>query len=598
MPNRKLLREIDLGEEVIQQTDQQFEQALPEWLYNQERDFEPNKVVTGKVLEIRGDEVVVDIGYKSEGVVKAEEWRDETGVLHLPQPGDTVEVLIEDTETDEGTIPLSYRKAKRQKEWSLFLEKCKEGDVVSGTVLKKVKGGLLVNIGVNAFLPSSQVDIRRPQSLDEYIGKTIECVILKIDESRRNIVVSRRKLIEDRRKIQKEKLLAELQEGQIRKGVVKNIAEFGAFVDLGGLDGLLHVTDMGWQRVTNPHDVVKLDQEIEVYILHIDREKEKIALSLKHKTPSPWENIEQKYPVGSRHIGEVVNIMPYGAFVKLEPGIEGLVHISEMSWVKRINDPREVVNIGDKIEVQVLAINHEKKEISLGIKQCQVNPWDEVTRKYPPGTIVTGTVRNLTSYGAFIEIEEGIEGLLHVSDMSHVRKVSNPAELLQKGQQITCVVLNVDQERKRVGLGLKQMSPDPWETDIPSRYKPGQKCRGRVTKLTNFGVFVELEPGLEGLLHISELADHKVESPEEVVQVGQEVEVKVLRVDPKERKIGLSMRQVDDGQGSQEAATPAEESGESPSRSRESKRELRGGTGAAGPLIQLPSDSPNPPAAS
>jgi small subunit ribosomal protein S1 len=414
--------------------------------------------------------------------------------------------------------------------------------------------------------------------------------ILKIDEQRRNIVVSRRKLIEDRRKIQKEKLLAELQEGQIRKGIVKNIADFGAFVDLGGIDGLLHVTDMGWHRITNPHDVVKLDQEIEVYILHIDREKEKIALSLKHKTPSPWENIEQKYPVGSRHIGEVVNIMPYGAFVKLEDGIEGLVHISEMSWVKRINDPREVVNIGDKIEVQVLAINHEKKEISLGIKQCQVNPWDEVTRKYPPGSIVTGTVKNLTSYGAFIEIEEGIEGLLHVSDMSHVRKVSNPAEILQKGQQITCVVLNVDQERKRVGLGLKQMSPDPWETDIPSRYIPGQKYRGRVTKLTNFGVFVELEPGLEGLLHISELADHKVESPEEVVQVGQEVEVKVLRVDPKERKIGLSMRQLDSGQPHEEA-TATEETADASSRPRESKRELRGGTGTSGPLIQLPEET-------
>jgi small subunit ribosomal protein S1 len=594
MPNRKLLREIDLSDEVIQKTEQDFQQALPEWLYNEEKDYEPNKVVSGKVLEIRGEEVVIDIGYKSEGVVKAEEWRDETGALNLPKPGDIVDVLIEDVENEDGTIQLSYRKAKRQKEWSNFLQKFKEGDVVTGTVLKKVKGGLLINIGVNAFLPSSQVDIRRPQSLDDYIGKTVECVILKIDEQRRNIVVSRRKLLEDRRKIQKEKLLAELQEGQIRKGIVKNIADFGAFVDLGGIDGLLHVTDMGWHRVTNPHDVVKLDQEIEVYILHIDREKEKIALSLKHKTPSPWENIEQKYPVGSRHVGEVVNIMPYGAFVKLEPGIEGLVHISEMSWVKRINDPREVVNIGDKIEVQVLAINHEKKEISLGIKQCQVNPWDEVTRKYPPGSIVTGTVKNLTSYGAFIEIEEGIEGLLHVSDMSHVRKVSNPAEVLQKGQQITCVVLNVDQERKRVGLGLKQMSPDPWETDIPNRYRPGQKCRGRVTKLTNFGVFVELEPGLEGLLHISELADHKVESPEEVVQVGQEVEVKVLRVDPKERKIGLSMRNVDDGRIPEESPASDEPAADTAPRSRESKRELRGGTGSAGPLIQLPSEGTKP----
>ncbi len=596
MVNRNLLRQIDVSDNLLQQTEQDFQQAMTEWVASEESAFEPNKVVKGKVLEIRGDEVVIDIGYKSEGTVKIDEWKDESGELVPPKPGDIVEVLLESVENEDGTIQLSYRKAKRQREWSTFLEKHKEGDVVSGTVLKKVKGGLLVNIGVPVFLPASQVDIRRPQSLDEYIGKTIECVILKIDEQRRNIVVSRRKLIEDRRRVQKEKLLAELQEGQIRKGIVKNIADFGAFIDLGGIDGLLHVTDMGWHRVTNPHDVVKLDQEIEVYILHIDREKEKIALSLKHKTPSPWQNIEEKYPIGSRHIGEVVNIMPYGAFVKLEPGIEGLVHISEMSWTRRINDPREVVNVGDKVEVQVLAINHEKKEISLGIKQCQTNPWDEVVRKYPPGTVVTGVVKNLTSYGAFIELEEGVEGLLHVSDMSYVRKVSNPADVLQKGQSITCVVLNVDQERKRVALGLKQMGTDPWETDIPSRYKPGQKCKGRVTKLTNFGVFVELEPGLEGLLHISELADHKVESPEEVVQVGDEVEVKILRVDPKERKIGLSMRNVDDGQVPAEAAEAAEPPAPKSRESRREKRELRGGTGSGGPLIQLPEQKETPPA--
>ena len=307
--------------------------------------------------------------------------------------------------------------------------------------------------------------------------------------------------------------MAELETGQVRKGIVKNIADFGAFVDLGGIDGLLHITDMGWHRVTNPHDVVKINQELEVYILGIDRDKEKIALSLKHKTPSPWQNIETKYPVNTRHQGEVVNIMPYGAFVKLEPGIEGLVHISEMSWTKRISHPNEVVSTGDKVEVQVLNINHDKKEISLGMKQCQQNPWDEVAKKYPPGTQISGTVRNLTSYGAFIEIEEGIDGLLHVSDMSWVRKVSNPSEVVQKGQKVTCVVLSVDQERKRVALGLKQMANDPWEGDIPGRFQPGQKVTGKVTKLTNFGVFVELEPGLEGLLHISELSDDKIESP-------------------------------------------------------------------------------------
>ncbi len=592
MVNRNLLRQFDADEAELRTAfagADQDESSWDSWLVEEPQVFESNKIVTGRVLEIRGEDVVIDIGYKSEGVVRLDEWREEGSEAPPPKAGDTVEVLLETVEGEDGTIALSYRKAKRQKEWNAILEKHKEGDVVSGRVLKKIKGGLLVNIGVNVFLPASQVDIRRPQSIDEYIEKTIECVILKIDEQRRNIVVSRRKLIEDRRRLQKDKLLAELEVGQIRKGVVKNIAEFGAFVDLGGIDGLLHITDMGWHRVTNPRDVVQIDQELEVYILHIDREKEKIALSLKHKTPSPWQNIEEKYPVGSRHEGEVVNIMPYGAFVKLEPGIEGLVHISEMSWVKRIADPKELVQIGDKVEVQVLNINHDKKEISLGMKQCQANPWGEVAKKYPTGTVITGVVRNLTNYGAFIEIEEGIDGLLHVSDMSWTRKVSNPSEVVQKGQKITCQVLSVDQERKRVALGLKQMASDPWEGDIPGRYKPGQKVRGKVTKLTNFGVFVELEPGLEGLLHISELTDDKIESPEEVVKVGDEVDVKVLRVDTKDRKVGLSMRNVDDPTVPPESEIPdMPDEIEEESKGKEGKRELRGGTGTAGPLFQMP----------
>jgi len=600
MVNRNLLRQFDVTDDQIEDTDTIFNQAIADWVQSEEQDYEANKIVTGKVLEIRGDDVVIDIGYKSEGIIKIEEWKEEGSESPPPKPGDTVEVLLETVESEDGTIALSYRKAKRQKEWNAILAKHKEGDVVSGRVLKKIKGGLLVNIGVNVFLPASQVDIRRPQSIDEYIDRTIECVILKIDEQRRNIVVSRRKLIEDRRKIQKDKLLSELEVGQIRNGVVKNIAEFGAFVDLGGIDGLLHITDMGWHRVTNPRDVVQIDQTLEVYILHIDREKEKIALSLKHKTPSPWQNIEQKYPIGQRFQGEVVNIMPYGAFVKLEPGIEGLVHISEMSWVKRIADPKELVQIGDKVEVQVLNINHDKKEISLGMKQCQSNPWGDVAKKYPPGTIITGVVRNLTNYGAFIEIEEGIDGLLHVSDMSYVRKVSNPSEMVQKAQKLTCVVLSVDQERKRVALGLKQMGNDPWESDIPARFKPGQKTRGKVTKLTNFGVFVELEPGLEGLLHISELSDNKIESPEEVVKVGDEVDVKVLRVDAKDRKIGLSMRDVDNPNVPEdipdmpiegvEAEKAMEEKAKAAKEKEAEKAKLRGGTGAAGPLFQLPGE--------
>ncbi len=615
MVNRNLLRQFD-DENSDNDFAKIFEdyggiEGMENWLPADSQVFESNKIVSGRVLEIRGDDVVIDIGYKSEGLIKIEEWKDEAGdLVDLPKAGDTIEVLLETVEDEHGGINLSYRKAKRQKEWESILAKHKEGDVVTGACTKKIKGGLLVNIGVNVFLPASQVDIRRPPDIGEYIGQTIQCMILKIDEQRRNIVVSRRKLIELVRDEMKKKLLGELEVGQVRKGIVKNIADFGAFVDLGGIDGLLHITDMGWHRVTNPHDVVKINQELEVYILGIDREKEKIALSLKHKTASPWQNIEAKYPIKTRHNGEVVNIMPYGAFVKLEPGIEGLVHISEMSWTKRISHPNEVVSIGDKVEVEVLNINHDKKEISLGMKQCQSNPWDEVAKKYPTGTQISGVVRNLTSYGAFIEIEEGIDGLLHVSDMSWVRKVSNPSEVVQKGQKVTCVVLSVDQERKRVALGLKQMANDPWEGDIPGRYKPGQKVVGKVTKLTNFGVFVELEQGLEGLLHISELSDDKIESPEEVVKVGDDIEVKVLRVDAKDRKIGLSKRNVDDPTVPDDipdmpidditGPTATTEGSTKPKKDKEkdkdkdrsdkdeSKTGLRGGTGAAGPLIQMP----------
>ena len=595
MVNRNLLRQFDNAADEADLLEL-FPDEMQSWLPAESQEFESNKIVSGRVLEIRGDDVVIDIGYKSEGVIKLEEWRDDGVDGPPPKAGDTVEVLLETVEGEDGAIALSYRKAKRQKEWNAILAKHKEGDVVTGKVLKKIKGGLLVNIGVNVFLPASQVDIRRPQSIDEYIDRSIDCVILKIDEQRRNIVVSRRKLIEDRRRLQKDKLLSDLEVGQVRKGTVKNIAEFGAFVDLGGIDGLLHITDMGWHRVTNPRDVVQIDQELEVYILHIDREKEKIALSLKHKTPSPWQNIEAKYPMNSRHEGEVVNIMPYGAFVKLEAGIEGLVHISEMSWVKRIADPKELVQIGDKVEVQVLNINHDKKEISLGMKQCQSNPWGEVAKKYPTGTVISGVVRNLTNYGAFIEIEEGIDGLLHVSDMSWTRKVSNPSEVVQKGQKLTCQVLSVDQERKRVALGLKQMASDPWEGDIPGRYQPGQKVRGKVTKLTNFGVFVELEAGLEGLLHISELTDATIESPEEVVKVGDEVDVKVLRVDTKDRKVGLSMKNVDDPTvpAPEDIPDMPDDAEEIVSSDKKEKKDLRGGTGAAGPLFALPPDADEP----
>jgi small subunit ribosomal protein S1 len=588
MVNRNLLREYDLSEdELQQQMADAFQETQGDWLPPEQQEFRDNRVVTGRVRKVTGDEVWVDVGYKSEGAIELREWFDE-GLNQVvpPKPGDQIEVLLEAVEDESGAVILSYRKARRQKEWEEFLSKHKEGDIVSGPVLRKIKGGLLVNIGVNVFLPASQVDTRRPADIGEYIGKTLECKILIIDEERRNIVVSRRKLIEDQRQELKAKLLGEIEVGQIRKGVVKNIAPFGAFVDLGGLDGLLHVTDMAWNRVSDPNEVVKIDQQLEVYILKVDKEREKIALSLKHKTPSPWQNVEEKYPVNSKHTGEVVNVMTYGAFVKLEPGIEGLVHISEMSWTKRINHPSELVSIGDQIEVQVLSINKEKQEISLGMKQVQPNPWDKVAERYPPGTQVEGTVRNLTNYGAFIEIEEGIDGLLHVSDMSWVRKVGHPSDLLNKGDKVKCVVLSVDQERKRIALGLKQMASDPWEGDIPGRYHPGDVKKGKVTKLTNFGVFVELEPGLEGLLHISELADQKVDSPEDVVKVGDEIEVRVLRVDVGERKLGLSRRT---GGKEEEGETPEATTDKGPAKG--PKRELRGGTGSGGgQLFSMPGE--------
>jgi small subunit ribosomal protein S1 len=599
MVNRNLLRQFDLSDNELNQElqnvfhDDATQSSVDDWLKLDDRQvFETNKIVNGRVVNIVGDDVVVDVGYKSEGIIPVQEWYDEgDDRVHPPQIGDDVQVLLDAVEDEGGAIVLSYRKAKRQKEWESVIEKHKEGDVVSGLVTRKIKGGLLVNIGVNVFLPASQVDIRRPPDIADYINRTIECKILKIDEARRNIVVSRRKLLEDQREEMKKKLLAEIQPGQIRKGVVKNIAEFGAFVDLGGIDGLLHITDMSWGRVANPHEVVHIDQQLEVFIISVDKDKEKIALGLKQKSPSPWANVADKYPVGSRHRGEVVNVMSYGAFVKLEPGIEGLVHISEMSWTKRINHPSELVQIGDEIEVQVLAINKEKQEISLGMKQVLPNPWDKVAERYPPGTVISGVVRNLTNYGAFIEIEEGIDGLLHVSDMSWVRKVAHPSEVVSKGDKVTCVVLNVDQERKRIALGLKQMNNDPWEGDIPGRYKPGEIKKGKVTKLTNFGVFVELEPGLEGLLHISELADHKVESPEDVVKVGDEVEVKVLRVDAADRKIGLSRKRLTwtkeeseaEGEEVLDETTATEQMPARP------QRELRGGTGSGGgQLFQMP----------
>ena len=477
MVDRNLLREFDVSEDELTAvvTAEDGSKTLDHFL-GEGQSFEIGSIVSGKVVEVVGDQVVVDVGYKSEGLVPLGEWEDEPH----PQPGEAVEVLLEGMEDDTGEIVLSRKKAHRMRAWEMVISKYHEGDVVKGRVTRKIKGGLLVNIGVNVFLPASQVDIRRPSDIADYIDQDIECMILKIDESRRNIVVSRRKLIEITREQQKKQLLEEIEVGQVRKGTVKNIADFGAFVDLGGIDGLLHITDMSWGRINHPSDMLKIDDQIEVMVLHVDKDREKIALGLKQKTRQPvGKRRPTSTPSAAARTGEVVNVMSYGAFVKLEEGIEGLVHISEMSWTKRINHPSELVNIGDKIEVVVLGINKDKQEISLGMKQTQVNPWDQVAGKYPPGTMVEGTVRNLTNYGAFIEIEEGIDGLLHITDMSWTRKIGHPNEVLEKGQRISCQVLNVDQDRKRIALGLKQLKDDPWETRHPRPLRARRRGQGQ-----------------------------------------------------------------------------------------------------------------------
>src|SRR5579872_1632428 len=589
MVDRNLIREFSVDDDELEATFASIAAETEESggldsLYEEtSKSFETGNILTGVVLRREGDDVLLDVGCKSEGMVPFSEWEPED---EPPHPGQKIEVLLEEFDDAQGVILLSRRKAKRIRDWEQIISTHKEGDIVSGLVQRKIKGGLLVDIGVNVFLPASQVDIRRPADIGDYIGKTVECVILKIDEARRNIVVSRRKLIEDQREKLKKSLLSELKVGELRKGVVKNIADFGAFVDLGGIDGLLHITDMSYGRISHPSEIVKIDDEVEVMILSVDLDKEKIALGLKQKQPSPWDMVESKFPVGTRVHGEVVNVMTYGAFVRLEQGIEGLVRISEMSWTKRVNHPSELVQIGDQVDVVVLGINKEKQEISLGMKQTTPKPWDQVAQRYPVGAEIEGTVRNLTNYGAFIEIEEGIDGLLHVSDMSWTRKISHASEMLQKGDPVRCQVLSVDQQRKRIALGLKQLQQDPWAEEIPNKYHPGKVVTGTVTKLTNFGVFVQLEANLEGLLHISELAEHKVENPEQIVKVGDEIEVRILRVDTSDRKIGLSRKlsgptgEEEAGEGSGAGAPPA------PSVPRE---ELKGGRdgGSSGPLFTM-----------
>ena len=499
--------------------------------------FAAGEIVKGKIIEVRPKEVLVDIGYKSEGVIPGMEFED----IKTLKVGDEIDVLIEKLEDKDGMVVLSHEKAEFKKNWDKILTICNEGGRISGKVKSLVKGGLVVNVGVEAFLPASQIDITTPKNLAQFVGNTYEFKVVKINQERQNIVLSRRELIEQERSERRAQLLAEMVPGDIRKGTVKNITDFGAFIDLNGIDGLLHITDMSWGRIGHPSELLKIGQEIDVVVLDVNKEKERVSLGLKQKMANPWDNIETKYPVGARVKGRIVNLVPYGAFVQLEPGVEGLVHVTELSWTKRVARPSDMLKQGQEIEAVVLGINREEQKISLGIRQLESNPWDTAEQKYPAGSRIKGKVRNLTSYGAFVELEEGLDGMIHVSDISWTRKINHPSEVLKKGDEVEAVVLEVDRPNQRIALGMKQLSQDPWEK-IDQLYKVGDLVTGNVTKLASFGAFVGLQHDIDGLVHISQISEERVDKIKNVLKVGQEVTARVVKIDKGERRIGLSIK--------------------------------------------------------
>ena len=494
-------------------------------------------IVQGTITEIRQNEVVVDIGGKSEGTIPAHEFFD-LGELQI---GSSIEVFVMKLEDKDGSPVLSYDMAQQKKNWENILLKCQEGTIVSGRVKGKVKGGLIVGMGVDAFLPSSHIDVQPPKNLDQYLGQTYDFKVLKINLDRKNIVLSRRELIEEQRTSKRRTLLDSIQPGQLRKGVVKNITDFGAFIDLDGMDGLLHITDMSWGRISHPSELLKQGEEIEVMIIEVNREKERVSLGLKQTKKNPWDDIDHKYPVGAKIRGKVVNLVPYGAFVEIEPGVEGLVHVTEMSWTKRIAKPSDILKVGQEIDAVILGLNRDEQKISLGMRQLDPNPWDMVKHNYPVGARVRGKVRNMTTYGAFIELEEGIDGMVHVSDMSWTRKVNHPSEVLKKGDEVDAVVLDVDPQQQRISLGMKQLAEDPW-SDIDRVFKIGDVVQGTVTKITSFGAFVELKDAIDGLVHISQIQEDRVEKIKDVLKAGQVVSARVVKIDREERRLGLSIK--------------------------------------------------------
>ncbi|MEC7801295.1 MAG: 30S ribosomal protein S1 [Verrucomicrobiota bacterium] len=497
-------------------------------------------VISGTIMEIRPTEVVIDFGGKAEGTIPAHEFLDPNEL----EIGSDIEVFLERLEDRFGNPQLSFDKAEQKKNWEKIVNTCEEGSVITGRVRSKVKGGLVVNIGVDAFLPSSQVDIQAPKNLDQFVGQTFDFKVVKINRERKNIVVSRRELIEERRQDKKREILSKITPGETRRGMVKNITDYGAFIDLDGLDGLLHITDMSWGRVSHPSEMVKTGEEITVCIIEIDEKRERVSLGLKQLSSNPWDEIESKFPINAKVRGKVVNLVPYGAFVELEEGVEGLVHITEMSWTKRITKPGEVLNVGDEVDAVVLGIQKDDQKISLGLRQLDVNPWDMATHNYPPGARVRGKIRNLTSYGAFVELEEGIDGMVHVSDMSWTRKINHPSEMVKKGDEVDAIVVEVDVENQRISLGMKQLNQDPWE-DIDRLYKLGDVIKGKVARVAGYGAFIELDNEIDGLVHISQISEERIEKVKDYLSEGQEVTARVIKIDKEERRIGLSIKAAD-----------------------------------------------------
>ncbi|HEV8613939.1 MAG TPA: 30S ribosomal protein S1 [Methylomirabilota bacterium] len=525
-------------------------------------EFEEGEVVRGRVVHVGTSEVLVDVGYKSEGAIPIDEFHRHGS---LPKVGDEIEVYLEAKEDSEGLIVLSKDKADKIKVWDAITQAFEKSVPVEGRVVEVVKGGLAVDVGVKAFLPGSQVDLRPVKNLGAMVGQQIRAKVIKLNRRRGNVVLSRRSVLEEEREEKKKHTIEVLSEGMTLTGTVKNITDYGAFIDLGGIDGLLHVTDMSWGRVGHPSEIFNVGDQVEVVVLHFDRESGRVSLGYKQKSSDPWERVEQTFAPGTKTKGKVVSLTNYGAFVELEPGVEGLVHVSEMSWTRRVRHPSKLVNVGDEVDVIVLEVNRAAKRISLGMKQVEPDPWATIEERYKPGLRVQGRVRNLTDFGAFIELEPGVDGLLHISDMSWTRNVGHPSEVLKKGQELDTQILNIDRENKRISLGLKQIQPDPWST-VAQRYPMGSRVTGKVVRLTDFGAFVELEAGVDGLLHISQMSSRPVGTPAEIVNVGDELTLLVIRVDPNERRIGLSLKEL------AHATALAPEVDESAGRGRKGKR--------------------------